>query len=72
MHTFCHSGVAFSHNGDFSGKTIITRQNSRGGFDEFEVPFEAMKALVAEYVRQKLRNDLDEMSAQEILLRGVK
>lgn len=47
-HTFEHGKTAFLHNGGFDGDVTIKRQDG-----EITLPFADLRALVAEYVRQK-------------------
>ena len=49
MHSQEYNGVTFNYNGGFDGDVEIT---CNGGL--VIVPFEALKAFVADYVRQEL------------------
>lgn len=69
MHSFnAPSGTTFHHNGDFSG--FIEYEDSKGGYAT--LPFEDMKALVAEYVRRERISRLEEMSDDEVFGLEVK
>lgn len=67
MYTFSMGGYSILHNGDYSGNVTIERQNDKGDYEEFEVPFDVLKSFMAEYVRKTLHSRLDDMSADQIL-----
>ena len=65
MHSCVCKKFAFHHNGDFSGDVIITNRKSE---QTMEVPFDEIKALVSDWVRQEMASRLDNMGDDEVLL----
>lgn len=66
--------VNIHHNGDYSGDVIINvgvraeGQSERDvEFEEFTVPFAALKAFMAEYVRDTKIRKLEDGSTDELL-----
>lgn len=54
MHTLeASKGTIFNFNSDFSGDVILHITEQAGTTREFEVPFDDLAELVAEYVRRK-------------------
>lgn len=68
MHTHAFHGVIFHHNGDFSGEVIIHKDTTQ---EEIEIPFEAIKDLVALYVGNHKISVIEQQSSDELLL-GIK
>lgn len=62
MHTFISGDVCFNHHGDFSGDVVINRQGK-----EIQIPFEDLKALVAEWIRMERIAALEEANADELV-----
>lgn len=73
MHTFTHGDTIIHHNGDFSGSVTIAPGKTESGAKqvEIEVPFSALRALVAEYVRREAISRLEQASPNDILLDGL-
>ena len=73
MHSFnAPSGRTYHHNGDFSGAVKFDAQvemmsPTSAGLAWVEVPFEDLRALVAEYARRERISRLEEMSDDEVL-----
>lgn len=75
MHTTGVKGITFIHNGDFSGYVIIVLP--KGSVQKLtgpdsskvhvQVPFEAIKGLVAEFVRQEKERALEDAEDDELL-----
>jgi hypothetical protein len=66
LHTYeAPGGTRVHHNGDFSGSVVIVGQTDDEGI---EVPFEDLKALVAQAVRQHHVTQLENAPADDILL----
>lgn len=55
MHTFVHDITCFNFHSDYSGDIIITR-----GAAEIQIPFDAIQAFMAEYLRRESVNALEE------------
>ena len=66
MHTTTSSDVTFHHNGDFSGDIEIERGGQR-----MQVPFDAIKDLVGEYVRSTILNGVENMKPGELVDLGM-
>lgn len=66
MHMFKSQDVTFYHHGDFSGDVIISQGHAITE-EEITVPFEALKALVAEYVRRKAISYYESASPDQLL-----
>jgi hypothetical protein len=64
-------GIRFFFNGDFSGDVTIVTPAAPGTppheAPTFDVPFTALKELVAEAVRRKKISDLEDLEADELL-----
>jgi len=78
MHTFIHegTGVVFNHNGDFTGEVrisgaIVIRDEEPVG-PYVTVEFDALKALVAEYVRTETISVLEMAEPDDLLFREVR
>lgn len=82
MHSTDIGDVTFHHNGDFSGDVkidvsaynVVLVQTSMPGVPgvfEIEIPFDALKGLVAEYVRGQLIEELEQDSADDVLMGRV-
>lgn len=80
MHTTKTDNFVWHHNGDFSDdvhliipddKSIIERTTVLGGANYYEVriPFEDLKSLVAEYIRYKFTEALENATNDELILR---
>ncbi len=63
-HTTQIQGYTFIHNGGFDGDVAIRRPDNTM---QMLVPFDALKEFMAEYVRSKLIERLEEATADEIL-----
>lgn len=63
MHSYQGKRVVIHHNGDYSGDVIIGK---RGEIREFEVPFEDILGLVAEYVRSRKMAQLEDVESGEL------
>lgn len=76
MHTTIIGNQAFHHNGDFTGnvkflvsaESIVNYGVDQDGKDQIEVnfPFELMRGLVLEYLREKLIRNFENMSFREL------
>ena len=69
MHSTRHGGVVFIHHGDYSGHVEI-RLACPGEGDEHHavtVPNDALLAFVADQIRRRLIDDIEDMSADEVL-----
>ena len=60
------SGNTYFHNGDFSGSVQWT-EFYEGKSASFVIPFEDMKELVAQYLRSKRIEQLENASTDQIL-----
>jgi hypothetical protein len=69
MHTTKIGNYTFIHNGDYSGNTRIVNGLTH---EEMEVPFDALKGLVAEYVRDERISKLEQAEDDELLGLEVK
>ena len=78
MHRYESSGVQFHYNGDYSGDVVMTVPASAVAEPvsapgcgeptvEVSIPFEALRMLVAEYVRSRQISRLEIATASEIL-----
>jgi hypothetical protein len=73
--TTTDAGITFHHNGDYSGDVSLRLsedQVEQGQFKnetyyEIEIPFDAMKELVANYVRSEKISKLEQAEDNEIL-----
>jgi hypothetical protein len=63
MHTTEIQGHVIHHNGDYSGDVTIIDPAK----DEMTLPFEVLKELVANYVRDEQISRLESASADDIL-----
>ena len=64
MHTFQGGyGITFHHNGDFSGDVIVNKADG----STMMIPFEAMKNLVVEYIRQCYIATIEYATPDELL-----
>lgn len=62
------SGNAYFHNGDFSGDVNWEFNHLPSGKKvHVAIPFEDMKELVAEYIRQKKISDIENASVESLL-----
>jgi len=67
MHTLqARCGTVFNHNGDFSGDAIV----SIGGIS-VTVPIDDLLEFVAEFVRYRKIQQLEEASAEMLLLHPI-
>lgn len=55
------------HNGDFSGHVVLAKTNVDGDSQEFSIPFEALKELFGEFVKQQHMSNLERASGKEIV-----
>jgi hypothetical protein len=62
VHTRTVDGVTFHHNGGYLGEVEIEVGNQ-----SLSVPFSAMLSLVADYLRDRKRNEVENLSDEEIL-----
>lgn len=72
MHTTTYidktTRVNFHHHGDFSGEVLIQYTDlSEAKEKELELPFEALKFVVAEYIRSKEISRLEDESTNDLL-----
>lgn len=67
MHTFNGKSCNIHYNSDFSGEAIIYNKNDN---TEMRVELDDLINFVAEYVRSKRVNQLENMNSDDIL--GVK
>jgi hypothetical protein len=71
MHSFDVGKITFLHNGDFSGDVQIVMPPVHGVRAGLHVPFAALKALVAKYVRQEKISALEHSTDDELLFPEV-
>jgi hypothetical protein len=62
MHSKDVDGVTFHHNGGYLGEVKIVVGNQ-----SLSVPFSAMLSLVADFLRDRKRNEVEDLSDEEIL-----
>ena len=62
MHTFNGKSCTIFHNGDMSGKLIITKDDI-----EIKIDSQDILDLVAEYIRQEKISKLEQMETNELL-----
>jgi hypothetical protein len=68
--TKCNGGTVFIHNGDFSGDVEIVEAGCPNDMSRkrISVPFSDVKALVAKWARSRLVQQIENASANEILI----
>lgn len=71
MHTTHINNTIFQHNGGYDGDVHIKRQNDHGSI-LLIVPFDDLKAFVANYIRGEKISHLENCTDDEILFQQVK
>jgi hypothetical protein len=67
MHTTKFATVTIHHNGGYEGDCLISEHGSDA---QVRVPFEDLRALVADYMRQTLSESLDAADDMQVLAFG--